>query len=86
MVRLLWSQEVDDGLYTDGHQGDEDQRTGGTRSVSLLQFVLGVLTKAEVVSAPLHQYVPVVTSELSDIYPEVNRFEDNFDFELTGTP
>jgi hypothetical protein len=50
------------------------------------QFVLGaLLTKAEVISAPLHQCVPVVNPQLSDIYPEVNRFEDIFDFELTGT-
>ena len=27
-LRLLWSQEVDDGLYADGDQGDEDKRTG----------------------------------------------------------
>jgi hypothetical protein len=27
-VGLLWSQDVDDNLYTDSHQGDEDQRTG----------------------------------------------------------
>ena len=25
VVRLLWSQDIDDGLYTDSHQGDEDQ-------------------------------------------------------------
>src|SRR5829696_8188702 len=28
MVRLLWSQEVDDGLYTNSHQGNENQRSG----------------------------------------------------------
>jgi hypothetical protein len=28
VVGVLWSQEVDDGLYADGDQGDEHQRTG----------------------------------------------------------
>lgn len=54
------------------------------RSVSLLQFVLGALTKAEIVSAPLHQYVPVVTSQLSAIYPKVEQYEDTFNFELNN--
>ncbi len=53
------------------------------RSVSLTQFVLGVLAKTGVLSTPLHGYVPTVTSELSDLYPAVEQFHDPFDFELT---
>jgi hypothetical protein len=56
------------------------------RSVSLLQFVLGALAKAEIVRPPLHKYVPVVTSQLRDVYPQVEQFSDAFDFELTGNP
>jgi hypothetical protein len=40
VVRLLWSQEVDNGLYTDGYQGDEDQCSGH-------RLVAGVQVAAE---------------------------------------
>ena len=39
MGRLLGSQEVDYGLYTDGHQGDEDQ-SPGHRLVAGVKVVL----------------------------------------------
>lgn len=58
---------------------------GFPRSVSLLQFVLGALAKAGIVSAPLNQYTPLVTSELRVIYPQVNQFSGTFDFELADS-
>lgn len=51
------------------------------RSISLFQFVLGTLAKAEIISTPLHQYVPFVTPQLSELYPEVNQFENAFNVE-----
>ena len=52
-------------------------------SISLIQFVLGALAKGGIVSTPLRRYAPVVTSELRDLYPDVEQSAGTFDFELT---
>ena len=53
------------------------------RSVSLTQFVLGVLAKTGGIRTPLRGYTPIVTSELRGLYPDVEQFDDAFDFEFT---
>lgn len=44
--------------------------------------IFATLQSRGVISAPLRQYTPVVTSELSSVYPEVEQYEHAFDFEL----
>lgn len=50
------------------------------RSISLLQFVFGVLAKTRTINAPFHRYYPVVTRELVELYPGVAGFEQTFNF------
>ena len=51
------------------------------RSISLLQFCLGSLTNRGVLTAALHQYVPLVTDELLDLFPNSDVLGDRFDLE-----
>ena len=51
------------------------------RSISLLQFCLGSLTNRGVLTAALHQYVPLVTDELLDLFPNSGVLGDRFDLE-----
>lgn len=43
-------------------------------SLSLLQYGLGVLTRAGVLTEPLARFCPLLTSELLALYPETARF------------
>jgi ppGpp synthetase/RelA/SpoT-type nucleotidyltranferase len=56
------------------------------RSISLLQFVIGVLIKEHVVSIPLRRrYVPLITEQLLSLYPDVGLLPEAFNFELFTT-
>lgn len=48
------------------------------RSITLLQFCLGELAKADVIARPIHRYVPLVTSELRTLYPSVEKLGHSF--------
>lgn len=48
------------------------------RSISLLQFCLGALAKQDGLTRPLERYVPLITAELRDFYPEVTRLGNGF--------
>ena len=50
------------------------------RSISLLQFVFGVLAKSHTINPPFFKYYPVVTRELIELYPSVANFERTFNF------
>ena len=52
------------------------------RSISLLQFSLGSLTKRNVLTAALHGYVPLLTDELLDLFPNSRVLGDRFDLEV----
>lgn len=50
-------------------------------SISLLQFVFGVMAKVGVVTPPLkNRYCPVITTELEALYPAIRSFERRFDY------
>ena len=53
------------------------------RSISLLQFCLGSLTKRGVLTAALHGYVPLLTDELLDLFPNSGVLGDRFDLEVS---
>lgn len=55
------------------------------RSVSLLQFCLGALTKHGLIDKPLNRYTPLVTTELLDLYPQAKVVGTGFDFESSTT-
>lgn len=48
------------------------------RSISLIQFVFGVLSECCIINPPLINYRPNITDELLDLYPSVKRFENFF--------
>ncbi|MGA8431310.1 MAG: hypothetical protein WB729_15925 [Candidatus Sulfotelmatobacter sp.] len=50
------------------------------RSISLIQFVFASLFAAQVLSAPLEGYCPVISPELETLYPELEGFAPRFDF------
>jgi ppGpp synthetase/RelA/SpoT-type nucleotidyltranferase len=54
------------------------------RSLSLMQFCIGALSKAGFLSRPLRQFVPMVTPELTALYPAIAAVGAGFDFELTS--
>ncbi len=49
------------------------------RSLSMFQFTLGVLTKGKVVGATLQRFYPMITPELVELYPEVDRIKERFE-------
>jgi hypothetical protein len=49
-------------------------------SLSLLQFVFAVLVQKGVISAPLRDYVPLITEEMELLFPEVKSIASRFDF------
>ena len=51
------------------------------RSISLLQFVLGVLTSRGVINGPYLSYTPLITDQLLLIYPQVGDIKEHFIFE-----
>lgn len=54
------------------------------RSVSLLQFCIGALVTRTVISPTLNNYVPFITRELTDIFPDSKRIKNGFDLELSA--
>jgi ppGpp synthetase/RelA/SpoT-type nucleotidyltranferase len=52
------------------------------RSVSLLQFVLGTLARADYLPPSLGSYCAPVTAALLDLYPETRCLTNVFDFEM----
>jgi hypothetical protein len=50
-------------------------------SISLLQFAFGVLTNNALIQPPLERFVPLITSELLDLYPKTAQFETRFLFD-----
>ena len=62
----------------------EIAESGGVRfprSISLLQFSLGSLTKRRVLTSALHRYVPLLTDELLDLFPDSIVLGDRFNLE-----
>lgn len=57
---------------------------GIPRSVSLFQFLFGVLRRSNTIGADLGGFVALVTDELQDLYPEVGASNPKFDFGITG--
>jgi ppGpp synthetase/RelA/SpoT-type nucleotidyltranferase len=53
------------------------------RSLSLMQFCVGALAKARFVDGPLRQFVPLITPELTSLYPDVAAMGAGFDFDLS---
>ena len=53
------------------------------RSISLLQFSLGSLTKRDVLTVALREYVPLLTDELLDLFPNSRVLGDRFDLEVS---
>lgn len=53
------------------------------RSTSLLQFSLGALAKRRVLTSALQRYVPLLTDELLDLFPEVRVLGNRFDLEVS---
>jgi hypothetical protein len=53
-------------------------------SISLLQFAIGVLTQEHIVFPPLRRYVPLITEQLADLYPEVMQLTNTFDLQLVN--
>jgi ppGpp synthetase/RelA/SpoT-type nucleotidyltranferase len=51
------------------------------RSLSLLQFCIGVLAEADVINGPLKKYTPYVSDELRSLYPKTRVLGTSFDFE-----
>lgn len=49
------------------------------RSLSLLQFCIGMLSKRGGISGPLPRYVPLITTELKALYPQVTNLGPGFD-------
>ena len=58
--------------------------TSFPRSVSLLQFCLGSLTKSGVLTRALQEYVPLLTDELLVLFPQSHVLGDRFDFEVSA--
>jgi hypothetical protein len=48
------------------------------RSISLLQLCIGALAKHGSINRPLRRYVPLVTQELRDLYPQVHVLGNGF--------
>jgi ppGpp synthetase/RelA/SpoT-type nucleotidyltranferase len=51
------------------------------RSITLLQFCLGELAKADMIARPIHRYVPLITLELRALYPSVEKLGDSFNLD-----
>jgi ppGpp synthetase/RelA/SpoT-type nucleotidyltranferase len=51
---------------------------GAPRSLSLLQLCMGILAKHGSIKRPLRRYVPLITQELTDLYPEVRVLGPGF--------
>jgi ppGpp synthetase/RelA/SpoT-type nucleotidyltranferase len=49
------------------------------RSLSLLQFCIGALTKRGGIAGPLSRYIPLITTELKALYPQVSSLGPGFD-------
>jgi ppGpp synthetase/RelA/SpoT-type nucleotidyltranferase len=52
------------------------------RSISLLQFCLGALSKRGFLTQPLTRYTPLMTKELLDVYPQSKVLGIGFDLEV----
>lgn len=63
---------------------DQAAREGGAekhpRSVSLIQFTLGTLVQAGLITGAVKCYVPLITPELIDLYPKAALLGDGFQF------
>lgn len=55
------------------------------RSISLLQFSLGALAKRRILTSALQKYVPLLTDELLDLFPDVSVLGKRFDLEASET-
>ena len=53
------------------------------RSISLLQFSLGSLTKRHVLTSALQGYVPLVTDELLNLFPNSGVLGERFNLEVS---
>jgi ppGpp synthetase/RelA/SpoT-type nucleotidyltranferase len=49
------------------------------RSISIFQFTLGVLRKEKVINNKLHNFYPMITSELGELYPDVKSIQPRFE-------
>jgi hypothetical protein len=50
------------------------------RSLSLFQLSFAILCEANVVRTPLHDFNPVITSELTELYPSIKAHTRQFQF------
>jgi hypothetical protein len=52
------------------------------RSLSLVQFTLGTLAQAGTITGPIRNYVPLLTRELTDMFPKASLLGKGFQFQL----
>lgn len=52
------------------------------RSLSLMQFCAGALSRQGIIGAPLRDYSPVVSKDLLDLFPEARVLGEGFDFQF----
>jgi ppGpp synthetase/RelA/SpoT-type nucleotidyltranferase len=50
-------------------------------SISLLQLALGILFGERILTLPLEDYTPLVTTELTELYPELENLSVRFDLD-----
>lgn len=70
---------------------DQEIRLTGTekfpRSLSLIQFCAGALARTGFINRPLRKFVPVITPELTALYPAISAVGAGFNFDLAvATP
>lgn len=52
------------------------------RSISLLQFCIGAMAKQGILARPMRRFVPLITGELRDLYPDTKKLGAGFDLQL----
>jgi ppGpp synthetase/RelA/SpoT-type nucleotidyltranferase len=61
---------------------DNSSASGFPKSISLIQFIIGALTKMKIINPKKNSsYIPLITQQLIDLYPDVSEFSRHFDFE-----
>lgn len=72
---------VEAGLKIIIEELDELEPSQVPISISLVQLILGILSKHQFLKPPLSGYIPIITKELLTFYPSVEVFEKAFLFE-----
>ena len=52
-------------------------------SISLFQLAFGILLDKQIVKLPLHDFCPLITKEMEDIFPSIKSMTIRFDFEIS---